>query len=83
MKIDHILAEADQHLRRGLPADAAVDVRLAGKIFVQMPDIGDGVAEEHDSILSRRGWLERGVGLTIACQLPKSSVKTAMREARY
>ena len=28
---NHILTEAHQHLRRGLPADAAVNVGLAGK----------------------------------------------------
>ena len=29
MKVDYILLEAHQHLRRGLPADAPVHVRLA------------------------------------------------------
>ena len=66
MQIDHILAKADQHLGRGLPVDAAVDVRLAGKIVFQLPVVGDGVAEEHDSILAGRGRLEGGVGLAIA-----------------
>jgi hypothetical protein len=55
MKIDYILAEADQHLRRGLASDAAVDVGLAGKIFVEMPDVGDGVAEEDDAVLAGAG----------------------------
>jgi hypothetical protein len=31
MQIDHILAEAHQHLGRGLVPDAAINVRLAGK----------------------------------------------------
>ena len=33
-EIDHVGAEAHQHLRRGLPGDAAVDVGLAGKELV-------------------------------------------------
>ena len=37
LQVDHILAKTNQHLRRGLSADAAVDVRLARKIFVEMP----------------------------------------------
>ena len=69
MKIDHILAKANQHLRRGLPANAAIDVRLAGKIFVEMPDVGDRVAEKDDAILSGRGRLECGIGLAVAGQL--------------
>ena len=57
MKINHVLAEADEHLRRGLASDAAVEVGLAGKILVEMPDVGDGVAEEDDAVLARRGRL--------------------------
>ena len=33
LQIDHILTEADQHLRSGLPADPAIDVRLTGKMI--------------------------------------------------
>src|SRR4029077_7413383 len=66
MKLNYILAEADEHLRRGLAADAAIDVGLAGKIFVEMPDVGDGVSEEDDAVLAGRGRLERGVGFAIA-----------------
>ena len=58
MQIDHILAEADQHLRRGLPADAAVEVGLAGEIVLELPDVGDGIAEEDDAVLARRRRLE-------------------------
>src|SRR5271154_5559006 len=68
MKIDHILAEADEHLRRRLASNAAVDVRLARKIFVEMPDISDGVAEKDGTILARSGRLDRGVGGTVAAE---------------
>ena len=68
MQINHILAEAHQHLRSGLPVDAAVDVRLTGKIVGQLPVVGDGVANEHDSILARRRRAERRIGLAIALQ---------------
>jgi hypothetical protein len=69
MQINHVLAEAHQHLRRGLAADATVDVRLARKILIEMPDVGDGVAEEHDARLVRRRRRQRSVGLAIARQL--------------
>ena len=69
MQVDYILAKAHQHLRRGLPADAAVEVRLAGKIFFELPDVGDGVAEKDDAVLSGRGRLERGVGIAVAGEL--------------
>ncbi len=71
MKIDHVLAKADQHLRSSLSSDAAVDVRLAGKVLVNAPQIGDGVAEEDNAILSGCRRLEGGVGFAIACELAK------------
>src|SRR5258708_4599860 len=66
MKINHVLPEADEHLRRGLASDAAVDVGLAGKVFLKMPDVGDRVAEEYGAVLAGRRRLEGGVGLAIA-----------------
>src|SRR5260370_1196978 len=66
MKINHVLPEADEHLRRGLASDAAVDVGLAGKVFLKMPDVGDRVAEEYGAVLARRRRLEGGGGLAIA-----------------
>ncbi len=66
MKLDHVLAEADQHLRRGLASDAAVEVGLTGKIFIDLPEVGDGVAEEDDAVLADAGGLEGGVGVTVA-----------------
>ena len=69
MQVNYILAEAHQHLRRGLPADAAVEVRLAGERVFELPDIGDGISEEDDAVLSGRGRLEGGVGVAVAGQL--------------
>src|ERR1700691_1906012 len=71
MKINHILAKPDQHLRRRLPSDAAIDVRLAGKIICQLPEVGDGIPEEYDSILSPRRSFECGISRPITCQLPE------------
>src|SRR5450631_805466 len=71
MKLDHILAEAHQHLGSALPVDATVDIRLAGKIVCQLPVVGDGVANKHDSILARRRRSQRRIGLAIAFQLPE------------
>jgi hypothetical protein len=41
MQVDDVLAEADEHLRSGLAANAAVDVRLAGERLVEAPAVGD------------------------------------------
>ena len=45
MQINHVLTEAHEHLRSGLPVDASVDVRLARERVRQLPVVGDGVAE--------------------------------------
>ena len=45
---DHIRIETHEHLRRGLAADAAIDVRLAGKRVSRRPTIGNRIAHEHD-----------------------------------
>ena len=39
LQSDHVLVEAQHHLRRRLPADTAIDVRLARKEFVEVPDV--------------------------------------------
>ena len=69
MQINYILTETDQHLRRGLSADAAVEVRLAGEIFLKLPDVGDGIAKEDDAVLAGRGRLEGGIGVAVAGEL--------------
>src|SRR5690348_2521468 len=48
MKFDHVGAQADEQLRSGLSADATVNVGLAWKEFVELPEIGDGVAEKNN-----------------------------------
>ena len=66
---DHVRAKADQHLRRGLSADAAVDVRLAGEESAELglhPHVGDGIAHEDDALLVLSGRLHGGVGVVIA-----------------
>ncbi len=69
MQINYVLTETDQHLRRRLPADAAVEVRLAGKIFLELPDVGDGIAEEDDAVFARSWRFEGGVSIPIAGEL--------------
>src|SRR5207245_8200198 len=69
MQIDHILPEPHQHLGSGLPADTAVDVGLAGEIILQLPDVGDRITEEYDSILACGRGAELRVGLAITRQL--------------
>src|ERR1700692_310044 len=71
MKLNHVLPKADEHLRRGLSADTTIDVGLARKIFIEVPKVGDRVAEENDAVLAGRGRLERGVSFTKARELTK------------
>ena len=46
VEVDDVLTEADEHLWRGLAADAAVEVGLSGEegAAVAGPGVGDGVA---------------------------------------
>ena len=80
MQVNYILTEAHQHLRRGLPADAAVEVRLAGEIVVELPDVGDGISEEDDAVLAGRWRFEGGVGVAVAGEL--AIVVSENRDAR-
>ena len=66
LKTDDVLPEANEHLRGRLSSDAAVDVRLPGKELVEAPQIGDRIAEEHDTLLVCRRHLQCGVGGTIS-----------------
>src|SRR5437667_5699842 len=52
----HVSADAEQHLRRGLPADPAVHIRLARKKLAILPSpaVGNGIAPEDDAFLIRR-----------------------------
>ena len=69
LQVDHIGIHANQHLRRGLPADAAVHIRLAGKVLLQPPEVGDRVAHEHDSLRVSGLFLQFFVGLMISAEL--------------
>ena len=80
MQIDHVLPETHQHLRRSLSSYAAVDVSLAGEIFVEMPDVGDGISEEDNAILAGRGRFEGGIGFAVAGEL--SEIVSEDRNAR-
>ncbi len=69
---DDILLEAHQHLRRGLPGDAAVDVRLAREEALAAgwaPAFGDRVAVEHHALRPRRDRRQCGVLGAVALQL--------------
>src|SRR5258706_3398524 len=64
-QVDHILTETDQHLRRGLVTDAAVQKRFSRKELrpALAPHLGDVVAEEDDAVHARTRCAELG-GLT-------------------
>src|SRR5579872_6892282 len=53
-----VLSKSDQHLRRGLAGDAAVDIWLSGKKLAAIrsprrslhaPTFGDGISHKHDA----------------------------------
>ena len=62
------MAKAYEHLGCGLPADAAVDIGLVAKIFIQLPQVGDGIAEEDHSLLTYGGRFEGGIRLAVAVE---------------
>src|SRR5512146_2146265 len=62
LQIDDILMKAENHLRRGLAADAAIDIRLTRERLVEVPAFGNRVAHEDDAILSRGRRAKLGVG---------------------
>jgi len=66
---DDVLTKAEQDLGSGLSADAAVDVGLAGKRGGEVPHLGDGVSEEHDSGFSVGGRTELGVSFAVLRQV--------------
>ena len=68
-QVDNIGIHANQHLRRSLPADSAIHIRLAGKVLVQPPEVGNRVPHEYDSLRICRLLLQVFVGLMIAAEL--------------
>ena len=75
LEVDDVLAEADEHLRSSLSTDAAVDISLAGEIFVELPDVGDGISEEDDAVLIRGGRLEGSIGRAVAAEFSEVIAK--------
>src|SRR3979411_2333660 len=64
-KLNHVRPQSNKQLRRGLSADPAVDVGLARKRYVKLPQIGDGVAKKHDAVLASRRRLESSIGIAV------------------
>ncbi|HTW31271.1 MAG TPA: hypothetical protein VMD76_06305 [Candidatus Sulfotelmatobacter sp.] len=60
---------ANQHLRRSLPTDPAIHIRLAGKVLVQSPEVRNRVPHEYDSLRICRLLRQVFVGLMIAAEL--------------
>ena len=69
LQVDHIRIHANQHLRRSLPADPAIHIRLAGKGLIQPPEVCNRIAHEHDPLRIGRLFLQFFVGLMIAAEL--------------
>src|SRR4029453_11359785 len=78
-KRDHIRPEPDEHLWRGLPADAAIDIRLARKGFGELPSIGYRVAKEDNSRLAPGGSSQLAVCFTITREL-REVLKAALHD---
>jgi hypothetical protein len=60
LEIDYILAKAHQHLRRGLPPDAAINVGLAREADrrVKVPALGNRVAHEDHAVFACCRWTQ-------------------------
>ena len=84
LQVDHVGEHADQHLRSGLTADAAVDVRLAGERLIQVPSNGDGISHEDDALGIGGLLLEFLVGgVELAEHVPVAElIRQALRGAR-
>ncbi len=67
--MDHIRIQSRQHLRSGLPADATVHIRLAGKVFGEIPAICNGIAQEDDAPFDFWRFLEAYIVIVVAAQL--------------
>ena len=83
LEIDHVLAEAQEHLRGGLSADAAIDVVLAGEILAEGPLVGDGVAIEDDAMFAGDRVAKLLVGSAIAMSSAKSRAQSAICDRWY
>src|SRR5262249_33329706 len=55
---NHVRPEANQHLRRCLSADAAVNVRFSGEELAVLasPIVGDGISHEEHTVLPGNRW---------------------------
>ena len=69
LQADHVGLHATQHLSADLAADAAIQEIAIGEIFVKVPDVGDGVAQEHDAGLAGHGRADAGVLVGIAREI--------------
>ena len=65
---DDILPKADQHLGRGLMADAPVQIRLSGKELrlALAPHLRDLVAQKNHAINARSRWTQLGILAAVA-----------------
>jgi len=69
LQCDYVRPKLDQHLRSGLPADSAANVRFAGEKLAESrlhPHIRNGIAHKDHArfVLRQRG--EGGIGLSVA-----------------
>jgi hypothetical protein len=69
LQVDNVRHHPNQHLGCGLAADAAVDVRLAGKEFLQVPSVGDGIAKKGHPPGHARLRLQTQVVLVVTAKL--------------
>jgi nitroreductase len=69
MKTDHIRIHAHQHLRRGLPSDTTIDVRLLREILLQLPHVRNGIAKKDNAGRIRGKRLQTHIVFMIASEL--------------
>src|SRR4029450_5268149 len=61
---NHVATKPNEHLRRCLPADAAIDIRLARKetaVRWIVPGVSDRIAHEDDALFVLCGWREQKI----------------------
>src|SRR5579859_3876429 len=69
---DYVRTKANQHLRRCLPANAAIDIRLAGKKSAELrayPHVRDRIAHEDHALLGFRRRHNFRISLAVARQV--------------
>jgi hypothetical protein len=67
--VDYIGVHAHEHLHGRLSTDTAVHVRFSGKVFCQIPSVGNRITQENHPSLDGGRFFQPQVILMVAAQL--------------